>query len=152
VRPSVGRPWCVPPKIQPGTVSQFLPEWSENDAVDPLCVVAEELPPLLGWPVSGDRLESRKDRVEGSDQAVHRVVAGEHRTLDAENGDRLAHDRRILLDAPGSAGEAQTRDLERNVGLRRDERERGAPGGDTGLAAVGRQPDVVDDDLRCREV
>lgn len=115
--------------------------------------VAMEKPFLVGVrQVGDDAFETAIDVVERAAQTVHREVAGEHRPLDAEQGDAFADDPGVVLDAPAPAGLADAGDLQRHVGAFGEARHGPLPGGQPLLAAIGRQAGVVEHDQRIGEV
>ncbi len=102
--------------------------------------------------VADDRLEAREDGIERGAQAIDREVAREHAALDAEDPDRIAHDRAVGFDRPRLARLAEARDLDRGIRAGGERRHRGAPAGQAFRAAVGGQAGVVEDDPGLRKV
>src|SRR5438876_10317867 len=126
-RPSRARPQAIadPTSPPPTTAKSYSTPLrsvigSRGDAIDPHGIVVEELALCRERQVGDDRLKAAEDRIEAADQAVDGKIAGEHAALDTEDGDRVAHDRRVRLAAPRLAADAEAGDLQGNIGLARD--------------------------------
>nr|GFD18075.1 hypothetical protein [Tanacetum cinerariifolium] len=99
-----------------------------------------------------DVFETAVDVVERTAQAVDREVAGEHRPVSAKHRDDLAHDPAVVLNAPASTGQTEAGDFHHHVGLFGQIRHRCMPPCQAFGAAIRRQPGVVKNQRRVREV
>ena len=112
----------------------------------------EHLVPVFIAEVLCYGLEAIEDGVEVGNHAIDGEITGEHASISTKSFDSVQHNLSIGLDCPGLILDTDAGYLDGDIRKLGSNPDRVAPNIQSGLAAIGRQPGMIDDDLCCREL